>query len=55
MEITACTGSTRWSELVTNRIGLGLATFYIGLPLISHGTWHAYKDVVNASALPPRN
>jgi uncharacterized membrane protein len=31
-------------------VGVGIATFYIGLivtmPLIGHATWHAYRDLV---------
>jgi uncharacterized membrane protein len=34
-------------------IGLGLATFYIGLaiamPLVGHATWHAYRDLIPAA------
>ncbi|MFP4075227.1 MAG: DUF2189 domain-containing protein [Halochromatium sp.] len=41
---------TFWAVLIVCFIGLGLATFYIGLalmmPLLGHATWHAYRDLV---------
>jgi len=39
-----------WAFLIVLIVGLGLITFYIGLlvalPLIGHGTWHAYRSLV---------
>jgi uncharacterized membrane protein len=39
-----------WASLIVMFVGIGLATFYIGLivtmPLIGHATWHAYRDLV---------
>lgn len=39
-----------WAFLIVLIIGLGLLTFYIGLivalPLIGHGSWHAYRALV---------
>jgi uncharacterized membrane protein len=39
-----------WAMLIVIIVGLGLITFYIGLivalPLVGHGTWHAYRDLV---------
>lgn len=39
-----------WAFLIVLIIGFGLITFYIGLlvalPLIGHGTWHAYRALV---------
>jgi uncharacterized membrane protein len=39
-----------WASLIVMFVGVGLATFYIGLivsmPLIGHATWHAYRDLV---------
>jgi len=39
--------------------GLSLATFMLGfviaIPVIGHATWHAYRDVVDAAGLPPRD
>ncbi len=39
-----------WASLIVMFVGIGLATFYIGLlfamPLIGHATWHAYKDLI---------
>lgn len=41
---------TLWAALIVAFIGLGLATFYLGLvvamPLVGHATWHAYRDLV---------
>ena len=41
-----------WAVLIVLFIGLGLATFYVGLaiamPLVGHATWHAYRDLVPA-------
>lgn len=39
-----------WAGLIVAIVGLGIATFYIGLvialPLIGHASWHAYRDLV---------
>jgi uncharacterized membrane protein len=39
-----------WAFLIVVIVGLGLMTFYVGLlialPLIGHGTWHAYRALV---------
>ncbi len=39
-----------WAFLIVLIVGLGLITFYVGLlialPLIGHGTWHAYRALV---------
>lgn len=39
-----------WAFLIVVIVGFGLLTFYIGLlvalPLIGHGTWHAYRALV---------
>ena len=39
-----------WAFLIVLIVGLGLLTFYVGLlialPLIGHGTWHAYRSLV---------
>jgi uncharacterized membrane protein len=41
-----------WAGLIVCIVGLGLATFYLGLvialPLIGHASWHAYRDLVPA-------
>ena len=41
---------TLWACLIVMFVGIGLATFYIGLivamPLVGHATWHAYRDLV---------
>ena len=39
-----------WAFLIVLIVGLGIMAFYIGLlvalPLIGHGTWHAYRALV---------
>lgn len=39
-----------WASLIVMFVGVGIATFYVGLivtmPLIGHATWHAYRDLV---------
>jgi uncharacterized membrane protein len=39
-----------WAGLIVLIVGLGIATFYLGLiialPLIGHASWHAYRDLV---------
>ena len=39
-----------WAALIVLFVGLGILTWFIGLavamPLIGHGTWHAYRDLV---------
>ena len=45
---------TLWAALIVFFVGLGLATFYIGLaltlPLLGHATWHAYRDLIPPEA-----
>ena len=47
-----------WAGLVMGFTLLGLASLLLGLvvvvPLLGHASWHAYRDTVDASALPPR-
>jgi uncharacterized membrane protein len=44
---------TLWAFLIVLVVGAGLAFFYVGLivalPLIGHGSWHAYRDLVPAA------
>ena len=39
-----------WAFLIVLIVGLGLMTYYIGLivalPIIGHGSWHAYRSLV---------
>jgi len=39
-----------WAFLIVLIVGLGLITYYVGLlvalPLIGHGSWHAYRSLV---------
>jgi uncharacterized membrane protein len=43
-----------WAALIALFGAAGIGTFYLGLavtlPLIGHATWHAYRDLVPASA-----
>jgi uncharacterized membrane protein len=47
-----------WALLIVAAVAIGFATLLVGLavtmPLIGHATWHAYRDVVDASAWPER-
>jgi uncharacterized membrane protein len=45
-----------WLALIVLLTGIGFATAFIGLlvlfPLLGHATWHAYREVIDASAWP---
>lgn len=45
-----------WATLIMVLTLVGLSTLFIGLipiiPLLGHASWHAYRDLVDASALP---
>jgi uncharacterized membrane protein len=45
-----------WAALVLGFTLLGLASLLIGLvfviPMLGHASWYAYRDVLDASALP---
>ena len=47
-----------WAALIMLLTLLGLGTLLLGLvvvlPLLGHASWHAYRDLVDASALPER-
>jgi uncharacterized membrane protein len=47
-----------WAALIMGFTLLGLGSILVGLvlvvPLLGHASWHAYRDVVDASALPAR-
>ena len=47
-----------WLALIVLLTGIGFATAFVGMvvlfPLLGHATWHAYRDVVDASAWPPQ-
>ncbi|MCZ7566955.1 MAG: hypothetical protein M5U08_26630 [Burkholderiales bacterium] len=47
-----------WAILIVIATALSVATLMIGfvvaVPVIGHATWHAYRDVVEADALPGR-
>lgn len=40
-----------WAAMIALLIGVGMATFYIGLaitlPLVGHATWHCYKAIID--------
>jgi len=46
-----------WLALIVVLTGIGFATAFVGLvvlfPLLGHAAWHAYRDVIDASAWPP--
>jgi uncharacterized membrane protein len=47
-----------WAALVMGLTLLGLGTLLVGLvfvlPLLGHASWHAYRDLVDSSALTER-
>ena len=47
-----------WAVIIMLATGVALMTLMLGfivvIPVIGHGTWHAYRDTVDASGLPLR-
>ena len=47
-----------WAALIMVATALSMATamlgFVISIPVIGHATWHAYRETVDARALPAR-
>ena len=47
-----------WASIIMIATGIAALTLMLGfvlvIPLIGHATWHAYRDVVDATGLPPR-
>lgn len=47
-----------WAALLMGLTVLGMATLLLGLivllPLLGHASWHAYRDLIDVSALPER-
>jgi uncharacterized membrane protein len=47
-----------WAALILLMVGLGLGSLLLGLilvmPLLGHASWHAYRELVDASGLPER-
>ena len=47
-----------WAFLLMGLTALGLFSFYLGLivvvPVLGHASWHAYRELVDVSALPER-
>ena len=47
-----------WAALIMGFTLLGLASLMLGLilimPMLGHASWHAYRDLVDVSGLPPR-
>ncbi len=45
-----------WLAMIVVLTAIGFATLFVGMavlfPLLGHATWHAYRDVVDASAWP---
>jgi len=50
---------TVWALFILAATGFSVATFMLGFivlyPVMGHASWHVYRDVVDASGLPPRN
>ena len=48
-----------WAALIMGFTLLGLGSLLLGLiavvPMLGHASWHAYRDLVDASALPERS
>lgn len=48
-----------WAMIIMLATAVSLATamlgFIVTIPVIGHATWHAYRDLVDASSLPLRN
>ncbi len=47
-----------WAALILGFTLLGLGSLLLGLiavmPMLGHASWHAYRDLVDAGSLPPR-
>ena len=47
-----------WAAMIMVLTLLGMSYVLLGLivtiPLLGHASWHAYRDLIDASALPPR-
>jgi uncharacterized membrane protein len=47
-----------WAALILGFTLLGLGSLMLGLiaviPMLGHGSWHAYRALVDASSLPVR-
>ena len=47
-----------WAAMIMGFTLLGLGSLLLGLipviPMLGHASWHAYRDLVDASAFPPR-
>jgi uncharacterized membrane protein len=47
-----------WAGLIMGTTLLGVVSLLLGLvlvvPLLGHASWHAYRDTIDASGLPPR-
>jgi len=47
-----------WAAIIMALTVLSMATFMLGfaivVPVIGHATWHAYRELVDADGLPPR-
>ena len=48
-----------WAALILGFTLLGLGSLLLGLifvmPMLGHASWHAYRDLVDASSLPLRD
>ena len=48
-----------WAAIILGFTLLGLGSLLLGLiavmPMLGHASWHAYRDLVDASSLPERD
>jgi uncharacterized membrane protein len=48
-----------WASIIMVFTLLGLGSLFLGLipvlPMLGHASWHAYRDLVDASELPARD
>jgi len=48
-----------WAALILGFTLLGLGSLLLGLifvmPMLGHASWHAYRDLIDPSSLPPRD
>jgi len=46
-----------WAVMIVLAVALGFVTGLLGLaitmPVVGHATWHAYREVIDASQWPP--
>ena len=57
--LTLVLGTGAWAALIMGFTLLGLGSLLLGLiavmPMLGHASWHAYRDLVDASGLVSRD